>query len=271
MSPQWVPLWEEACIQLGNALEGVRSSQGATPLSSTPSSGSVLAYLFSRLGYDAGCIIRGMHGSGMNWGTYQDAMCNVSAGAFHCNAHSNNLVVVAPPLPVAEGKGGEGGLDQGGQGGVDLPSHRLLAALDLDMAFDAPHFVHGFPPGKVGWGSVGMEAGEFQRLQWWEYLNLLEVVCGGDASNGVPQVAKEGVSRGDNDTLKALKAALYDTLVCGVRYGYEGGGGDGGVGGGGAGVSSSSFPPPAPFNPSLHAAAHAVMRLCIIVMADFAA
>ena len=42
----------------------------------------------------------------------------------------------------------------------------------------------------VALGQVGMEQKEFDRLQFWEYLNLMEVLAGGDASNGVPMAAQ---------------------------------------------------------------------------------
>jgi hypothetical protein len=35
-----------------------------------------------------------------------------------------------------------------------------------------------------------MEKEEFDRLQFWEYLNLMEVLAGSDASNGVPMAAR---------------------------------------------------------------------------------
>jgi len=48
----------------------------------------------------------------------------------------------------------------------------------------------------------------------------------------------------------------YDTMILAYRHEYEGGG---------------SFAPPAAFDQDLHAAAHALMRLAVIVMADYAA
>jgi hypothetical protein len=45
-------------------------------------------------------------------------------------------------------------------------------------------------------------------------------------------------------------------MILAYRHEYEGGG---------------SFAPPAAFDQDLHAAAHALMRLAVIVMADYAA
>jgi hypothetical protein len=46
-----------------------------------------------------------MHNAGINWGTYQDATCNLSGGCFHCNAHANNLVII-PPGALPDGTPG---------------------------------------------------------------------------------------------------------------------------------------------------------------------
>ena len=48
---------------------------------------------------------RFMHNAGINWGTYQDAVCDLSGGCFHCNAHANNLVLV-PPGALPDGAPG---------------------------------------------------------------------------------------------------------------------------------------------------------------------
>jgi hypothetical protein len=84
MPAEWRKVWHRCCEELKTAMAAL------------PPGRSLLAYVFARLGDDAGACIRGMHDAGINWGTYQDAFCNYRAGAYHCNAHSNNLVLVAP-------------------------------------------------------------------------------------------------------------------------------------------------------------------------------
>ncbi len=93
-------------------------------------------------------------------------------GSFHCNAHANNVVIPAP-----------GSLKPGEPG-----AQRLLAGLDLDMAFDAHNFVKGWPVDSAS-DKPGMEAAKFANLQQFEYVNLLDAISGGDASNGVPMGA----------------------------------------------------------------------------------
>ena len=110
MDAEWAALWQAGTAELAAALAAL------------PGDASALAYLHARLGYDAGCIVKGLHDAGLSWGTYQDAMCNKAYADWHCNAHSNNLMVVA-----------EGAVAAGAQG-----STRLLAMLDID--------VRGAPP-----------------------------------------------------------------------------------------------------------------------------
>lgn len=49
-----------------------------------------LVGLCARIGAEVGSILRGMHKSRISWGTYSDIL------GTHCNAHTNNLVVVDP-------------------------------------------------------------------------------------------------------------------------------------------------------------------------------
>ena len=62
--------------------------------------------IYVRIGYEVGKIKRCMQDANINWGSYVDRGCS-----YHCNAHSNNLVV----------------LPQGNES--------LLSPLDLDLAF----------------------------------------------------------------------------------------------------------------------------------------
>ena len=65
-----------------------------------------LLNIYVRIGYEVGKIKRCFQDANINWGSYIDRGCN-----YHCNAHSNNLVV----------------LPQGNE--------TLLSPLDLDLAF----------------------------------------------------------------------------------------------------------------------------------------
>jgi hypothetical protein len=239
MPAEWARVWNRCCDELKTAMAAL------------PPGRSLLAYVFARLGEDAGVCIRGMHDAGINWGTYQDAFCNYRGGAYHCNAHSNNLVLVAPDALPAGAPGAQ----------------RLVSALDLDMAFDAQGFVHGFPVSNAS-KTVGMPQAEFDELQYWEFLNLLEVIAGGDASNGVPMVAKAAVEKMTTPKVRLVKQALRDTMVLAFRSAYEG------KARRGADQDASDiepFPPAEPFDSAMHAAAHALLRLAVIIMADFAA
>ena len=122
------------------------------------------------------------------------------------------------------------------------------------MAFDARSFVD------VETGAVGRPAAEFERLLLFERLNLLEVLSGADATSGVPQKML-GAVRGD-PALQVAASALYDTLVLNFMRA------SGLLGGGGGGGASCATPE---WSQPLHDAAHALMRLAIIVMADYAA
>jgi hypothetical protein len=139
-------------------------------------------------------------------------------------------------------------------GAVAAGTRRLLSCLDLDMAFDARSFVD------VETGAVGRPAAEFERLLLFERLNLLEVLSGADATSGVPQKML-GAVRGD-PALQVAASALYDTLVLNFMRA------SGLLGGGGASGGSGATPE---WSQPLHDAAHALMRLAIIVMADYAA
>ena len=65
-----------------------------------------LLNIYIRIGYEVGKIKRCFQDANINWGSYVDRGCS-----YHCNAHSNNLVV----------------LPQGNES--------LLSPLDLDLAF----------------------------------------------------------------------------------------------------------------------------------------
>ena len=87
-----------------------------------------------------------------------------------------------------------------------------------------------------------------------ENANFMEVLAGGDSSNGVPQIAKVAVEAQDT-AVQTCKTALYDTFLLAYQDAYSG-----------RGESSDSN-----FDPELHTAAYAVCKLAVIIMADFVA
>eukprot|EP00004_Rigifila_ramosa_P008594 TRINITY_DN1984_c0_g2_i2.p1 TRINITY_DN1984_c0_g2~~TRINITY_DN1984_c0_g2_i2.p1 ORF type:complete len:678 (-),score=146.88 TRINITY_DN1984_c0_g2_i2:135-2168(-) len=229
MSKGWQGEWAAAAAELASVLEELEERAGGAG-----GGESVLAYLFERIGWEAGRMIGAMHQARISWGTYQDAMCHPDQ--YHCNAHANNLAVVAP----------------GAGGGA------LLGLLDLDMAFEETTFVD------METGRVGQARDEFSWLLFFEYVNLMEVLAGGDNSTGVPQVAEPVVRASMPAAVGALRTALYDTLVLAYMRGYSGRSGDGGAGGGAAGEAGSR-------DEVLERGARCVVRLAIAVMAEYVA
>ncbi len=127
----------------------------------------------------------------------------------------------------------------------------FLSFLDLDMAFHKDFFVD-FESGKVG-----LDDAEWAALKEREYNNLMEVLAGADVSSGVPRVAKtetENQSAG----VKLTKSVLYDALILGFRNGY-------------AGSDCGGRFPVAEHDEKTHAAASLLVRLALVVMADFVA
>jgi hypothetical protein len=188
MDPQWHVQWEAICIRLQQTLLQVGKSDDA-------SAGDALSYLFSRIGYDCGRVMVGLHSARVSWGTYQDEMCRRDFGEFHCNAHSNNVVLMEEDAAGAR--------------------EAFLGYLDLDMAFDEATFVDTWQ------GGAPLPPDEYSHLLRREHLNFMEVLSGGDTSTGVPQVAQEEVAS-QGELLGGVKVALYDTLVLGYLHGYTG-------------------------------------------------
>lgn len=86
-------------------------------------------------------------------------------------------------------------------------------------------------------------------------LSFMEVLAGNDATSGVPMVAREALTAGATPVLDNVKSALYDTLLLGYLRGY----------------SSDERHAFFPYDAELQRAAHCLMRLAIIVMADYCA
>ena len=82
----------------------------------------------------------------------------------------------------------------------------------------------------------------------------MKVLAGSDSTSGVPQVALSLVEN-YSEELKLVKTLLYDTLILGYLRGYTG---------------EERYPVHEP-DPVLHKAAYSVMKLAIMVMADYVA
>jgi len=172
-------------------------------------------------------------------------MCRRDFDEWHCNAHANNLVL----LPQDEG----------------MEQQSFLSYLDLDMAFDDKTFVdpwdapafsatHAEDGRVASAGDLGIGREAYDRLLLRECVNFMEVLAGGDTSNGVPMVAKATVDA-QGARLHAVRAGLYDTLVLGYLRGYH----------------DDDAYPAAMFHPVMHKAAYAIAKLAVVVMADFVA
>ena len=217
MADEWKEEWSRTCEMLKSELKDIGGQK------------SVLAYLFSRCGYDAGRIMKGMHKMRISWGTYQDQMCIKDLDEWHCNAHANNLVVIKEnSIPECQS---------------------FLSYLDLDMAFSEKSFVD------CENGKVGLSEDQFSHLLWREHVNFMECLCGVDSSNGVPRVAQRAVEERTSPALSTVKISLYDTLIHGYLRAYE---------------NDDQFKV-ASFDAKLQHAAYLIIRLAIIIMADYVA
>lgn len=226
MSDYWLQQWQVCVKDYNNALEVAHASNE-----------SVLAYLFSRFGYDSGKIAGTLHSNGINWGTYQDAMTRKDLGEWHCNAHSNNLVVLS---------------EKNNGSSKERP---LLGALDFDMAFNMESYVD------MDAEKIGTSKQHFDAVLHLEYLNLLEVLAGADSSNGIPDVALSFISESDSPAIKLIRTALYDNLVNSFLTSYN------------LTYLNEDKPTaiPSPWSKEMHAVSHSLIRLAIIVMAEFVA
>lgn len=125
----------------GTSSAGAANDTGSasTAESSAPAAEAAhdaLSYLFSRIGFDCGRVARGLHANRVSWGTYQDEMCRRDFGEFHCNAHSNNVVLLEEDVCTTAGDTGAGAAAAGER------REAFLGYLDLDMAFDEATFVY---------------------------------------------------------------------------------------------------------------------------------
>jgi hypothetical protein len=187
---RWATAWRETCDCLQLRLKRLqqRREAGETNLP------AALAYLYARIGFECGRFLHVLHRQcGVSWGTYQDAMCHESQ--MHCNAHSNNMVLI----PESE---------------ESNEQSSYLAFLDLDMAFDRTSFVD------VQTGQLGCSAEAFEKLLGFEHVNFAEVLAGADASSGVPHDAEQRLQALPLG-VRALQTVLTDTLIKAYLTAYE--------------------------------------------------
>ena len=225
MEARWEPRFRAASEELASVLAALHGTGRVAE--------SVLGHLYAQMGHECGVLLRAMHRAGISWGTYVDAMC--FDGQWHCNAHTNNLVVLSEAQAAQ--------LAPGVAAATERP---LLACLDTDMAFSAATFVD--MPAKA----IGVPAATFGKLLERERINFAEVLAGGDASSGVPAVAMAALD-GHSDAVRVARHALHDTAVRSFLEAYDGGEG------------ARSAPR---MDALLHRGAYAALRMAIIVMAD---
>ncbi|CAK0833948.1 unnamed protein product, partial [Prorocentrum cordatum] len=151
---------------------------------------SLLLWLAWRLGWECGATVRALHGAGIAWGTYADAM------GIHCNAHANNLVVKPPwsGRPCT-----------------------FLAALDFDMAFTRDGFLPAAAAKEAAAAGMGLHT--FEGVLSFEANMGMKMVLGGSdfASTGVANEAPVPSSHA------VVEMALRDTLVTAYDAALQGG------------------------------------------------
>lgn len=155
-------------------------------------------------------------------------------GQWHCNAHSNNVIVISERQAVS----------RVAEGMVVEPP--LCACVDFDMAFTAGSSVD------MQRGMVGSTPEVFERLLQRERLNFCEVLAGGDSTSGVPQVAMAAVADQPIPIL-AVQNVMHDTLVHAFLRAFD---------------APQAIDHAAPYDPLLHKGCYALVRMSIIVMAE---
>ena len=245
MAPEWRRRWRAACDHLAAVL-------AASPPHSAE---RALPYLYATIGRECGAFLRALHAAGASWGTYQDTMCH--EGQWHCNAHSNNFVLIppeeaTPPPPQRQLQRAAAGA----AAGASPPP--MLGYLDLDMAFDRETYVDltAAASGESGGSEEEAAAADKRRheqLLEREYVNLLEVLAGGDATSGVPSVALGELEK-HPAAVRLAANALNDTLVAAYVQAYRG-------------EPREEAPRQEAEAAGLNECAHALARCAVIVMA----
>lgn len=148
---------------------------------------SMLAYVYWRVGFEAGEFLRALHAADLSWGTYPDAM------GVHCNAHVNNLVAVARAQHAS--------------------LRRFFAPLDFDMAFSRAEFET-----MRRTDSPSAERWTWQNVLDQERVGMRQTLTGDTfTSTGVAGAAELSAEQ------SAVRTVLRDTALCGFDAGYAGG------------------------------------------------
>jgi len=220
MGAAWALLWARASRELQDAI------------SVTPHlADQALAYLFGRIGHECGSFLGALHREGVSWGTYQDGLC--FRAQWHCNAHTNNFVMLPRGAAPASMEGKD----------------HLLGYVDLDMAFDEASFVNLTQLANAPPVPLAERAAAHRLLLEREHINFMDVLAGGDSTSGVPQVALGEIEKYPPAVLAAHNA-LHDTLILAYQKAY------------------TQQPPLVAFDSSLQRCARALIELAITIMGE---
>jgi hypothetical protein len=151
---------------------------------------STLLNIYIRIGYEVGKIKRLMQDADINWGSYIDR-----GSSYHCNAHSNNLVV----------------LPQG--------NDSLLSPLDLDLAFSKEKMI-----------IINKDCPTYgqQDLSYWdnyinaEFVDLSLNLCGAEDYNFHFEKNKnKNPDSLESKTKNAIRFLLCDCMLENYMKGYD--------------------------------------------------
>ena len=181
MTTKWQQLWQEQCSELNAALKDGKRQM------------SVIAYLYSRVGFECGRFMRALHDMHISWGSGKDHYCDPNER--HCNAHFNNMTI-AP-----EGTG-----------------PNLLDYLDLDMAHEEHTFIKDWPLHDSSLTHSGLLF--IEKVRFMQSLVGGRCVCCG--GGGVPKIAQRlGLMPEDGSVAAAVLNGLNDTLLMSYMHAYE--------------------------------------------------
>lgn len=224
LATSWEPVWTSF----------YRAVVGEPPESATSAADGVarllkvFSYAYWRIGFECGQFLAALHDEGTSWGTFSDALCH--EGQLHCNAHSNNFVLLDP-------RGQETAAAPAGNDQEARRCYPYLGYLDLDMAFTRDTYVdvtnaenepRGLPSHTAAAAAASgstMSAAEFKAaFLEVERDNLLEVLCGADSNLGVSSRAKQqqrDVFGDPPEVIRLLQTLLTDTLAVGFLDGED--------------------------------------------------
>mmetsp|Transcript_17939 Transcript_17939/g.29688 ORF Transcript_17939/g.29688 Transcript_17939/m.29688 type:complete len:581 (+) Transcript_17939:31-1773(+) len=173
--PAWAKLWTK-CQKV------LEEHYSKAPNATTAA--ALLPYIYYRFGYECGTIQRAMTDNGVSWGTYEDPL------GYHCNAHANNLVLLAE----------------------DAKNHNgtFLAPLDLDMSFTQDNFIfsHYVMDGKKIKKAAKKDDGKWSTYLKQEVTGFLKTLSGDmGGSTGVTNVSPLPKN------MLPLKIALRDVMA----------------------------------------------------------